>query len=75
MAVPVSVGGIRFGQVILDQPQYQGPAEPKCFIHNWSNLCLLTMAREDNIEKVDRRGYIVMWAVSSNYRKRSTGPL
>ena len=58
-----------------DLPEPYSTYTYRYFIHNWSNLCFLTTAREDNIEKVDRRGYIVMWAVSSNYRKRSTGPL
>ena len=32
------------------------------------------MPGEDNIDKVDKRGYTKMWAVSSDYKKRNTGP-
>ena len=31
------------------------------------------MSGEDNIDKVDRGGYIGTWAVSRDYKKRHTG--
>ena len=55
-----------------------GESEPssiytyRYLINNWPNLCFLTMSGEDNIDKVDRGGYINMWAVSSDYKKRNT---
>ena len=47
----------------------------RCLIHNWPDICSLTMSGEDNVDKVSKGDYIDTWTMSSGYEKKNVGSI